>query len=232
MGQPIVYEPGTRFGKLTILELANTGKQGYIWKCRCDCGKEIRARGSQLRNGTSLSCGCTRGKPLDLTKQRFGRLVAQKVVGMRGSCFLWECLCDCGGITIVKVSALRSGHTTSCGCFGRERRREAVVTHGMSRKSIHNVWHAMRQRCNNPKCKVYKNYGGRGIKVCEQWDGPDGFAQFLKDVGERPDEKLTLDRIDNDGNYEPSNVRWATRKQQSANSRRWGKAKPAQRNTR
>jgi hypothetical protein len=139
----------------------------------------------------------------------------------------WECRCDCGGSVFAVTGSLRSGNTQSCGCLKRERIAEACLTHGHARaKARHpqyGPWGAMIQRCTNKNSPSYEDYGGRGIKVCTRWrygeSDKSGFECFLADMGERPSPDHTLDRVNNDGNYEPSNCRWATGEQQRLNRR-------------
>lgn len=155
---------GRRFGRLKVLRLSGTrpypcGKIGYIWACVCECGKSLTCLGSDLRNGSSRSCGCSR---------------------------------------------IQHGH-------GRKH------LEGKYRSETYNTWASMIQRCTNPLNGRWKDYGGRGIKICKRWLT---FENFLADMGQRPSRDLSLDRYPNpNGNYEPKNCRWATRKEQQNNSR-------------
>lgn len=134
--------------------------------------------------------------------------------------------CECGTEKTVRLSSLVEGTTVSCGCYHAELAAEvlpkACVTHGMSRTPLHRIWCAMKARCTNPANKRWENYGGRGIRVCDEW--MNSFAAFAAYVGPKPD-GMSLDRINNDGNYEPGNVRWATYTEQ-ANNRRPRRVQP------
>lgn len=135
---------------------------------------------------------------------------------------MWFCKCECGNIVKVKGGSLKRGHTKSCGCLHPEIIKKVNITHGYTSNGmlhpLYRTWVSMTQRCSNPKSKGYSNYGGRGIKVCERWK--NSFELFLEDIGEQPSKNHTIDRYpDNNGNYEPSNFRWATKKQQMENVR-------------
>lgn len=150
---------------------------------------------------------------LQLVGSRFGRLVVVADAGNnnRGRA-LWSCVCDCGAVTLVSGATLRRG-TQSCGCKKADVTRARSRTHGMSRHQEYWVYKAAKDRCNNPKNRGYVNYGGRGIRFLFA-----SFEQFYAELGPRP-AGMSLDRIDNDGNYEPRNVRWADRATQNRNKR-------------
>ena len=154
---------------------------------------------------------------LQLSGRVFGQLQVTAFAYVCNRCTYWHCKCSCGNLAVVKGIYLTHGDTTSCGCAKINRVRQLKLTHGLADKiPEYSVWMSMRKRCNNCKSPGFKNYGGRGIKVCKRWNS---FANFLSDMGSRPTSLHSIERRNNDGDYEPSNCCWATRSEQSHNTR-------------
>lgn len=215
---------GRKYGRLTATEYISDGK----WKCVCDCGGTAIVEAKNLSSGVTKSCGCIRreksserqrsfagkttSKLRDLTGQRFGHLTVLIRVPPRK----WLCRCDCGKEIGVFTDNLTRNHTTSCGCQKGAMISKSLTTHGKTESRIMHIWEGMKARCLNPNDDRFLDYGGRGITICDRW--LESFENFYADMGDPPD-KCSIDRIDVNGNYEPSNCRWATQSQQCNNKR-------------
>ena len=221
---------GKKFGRLTVLGRADppTRNGQKMWHCVCDCGGTKDAYGHNLVYGQTRSCGCLMEESKhqlteDLTGKKFNRLtVLFRDETATTKAIKWICQCDCGNTCSVAGSNLKNGHSKSCGCLNSEKvtaRNKANATHGDTKTKLYKSWRCMWTRCTDPKCASYCRYGGRGIKVCEEWKNYFVFREWALSVGYDYNANLTIDRIDPDGDYCPENCRFLTRQQQSATNR-------------
>lgn len=220
------------------------------WKCVCECGGEALCSTYNLEHGITKSCGCLRlEKTLerlaeynaknkrdehvrvlhDLTGQRFGRLTVIRqaddyIAPSQGHYAVWECQCDCGNLTTVIGTRLTRGIVLSCGCYQAQRSAEYHTKHNGCKDRLYRIWCAMRERCNRPLNKAYASYGGRGIRVCEEWDKDyQAFRDWALINGYDPTApfgQCTIERIDVDGDYCPENCTWISLTEQQKNKRK------------
>ena len=232
---------GRRFNHWTVIDVGERDSNGrFRWLCRCDCGRTANVYAFSLNSNKSKSCGCGLGGGeclfKDITNQRFGRLVVieQAEEKDKSNGAIWRCKCDCGNTINVLGAKLRNGKIKSCGCVRKEklslidRTKISHKKHGAFDKygngeRLYHIWDGMKQRCYNPKNPAYKYYGGRGIRICAEWISDYSvFREWAFANGYDPNAKrgdCTIDRIDNDKGYEPSNCRWVDMKIQSQNKR-------------
>lgn len=217
---------GKIFDRLTVVSLSHykdeKTQRYYFWNCICECGGSKIVKSIYLTRGATTSCGCRRGedKRLDITGNRYGRLIALERAYSKNNATFWKCQCDCGVISVHRLKDLQGGNCNSCGCYQIEVTIKRSRKHGHKSKfeqgtiygsGTYNTWRSMIKRCTLPTHQAYQWYGGRGIKVCDRW--LESFENFLEDLGVRP-EGWTIERIDVNGNYEKSNVRYATKQEQ------------------
>lgn len=216
---------GQRIGQIEVISLLPMKQDKCrLWFCFCHACERYRIKkAGSLSSKNIKACGCARPGVVNLCGRRFGRLIViERAENDSFGSSKWLCQCSCGNQIIANAGNLRNTHTTSCGCYRLERNRTGNITHGKTGSRIYQSWASMISRCFNEKNLHYKDYGGRGITVCARWR--KSFQSFLEDMGERP-ESMSLDRTNNDGNYEPGNCQWATAKQQANNRRPRRKAK-------
>lgn len=214
---------GKRFGRLTVIERAPNKGSKTMWLCKCDCGNTKSIKTYSLTSGVTKSCGCYQSEYQtdNLMGQKFGRLtVIERTAPPSKSKSehhaYWLCECDCGEFHVARGSDLKSGQITSCGCYSVER----STKHGLRNDPIYSRWSTIKARCYNPNNPKFPDYGGRGITMCDRWR--DNVETFYEDLSKLPhygEQGYSVNRIDNDGNYEPGNVEWSTDKGQANNKR-------------
>jgi hypothetical protein len=212
---------GNRFHKWTVLGQIKTEKPGKWYECLCECGNIRIKAGTELRAGRGKQCtDCQYEELYDPDKMiglKFGKWTVIRYVDTQNRLQRFEAQCDCGEKSIQYGSDLRRKVLRSTQCIKCKNKKNAIkiTKHGLHKTPLYKVWCSMLQRCRNPNNKGYKYYGGRGIKVCKRWSK---FQNFLTDMGDRP-EGMTIERVNNDGDYKPSNCKWVSHKENCNNRR-------------
>mgnify|MGYP000002957813 FL=1 len=229
---------GKKFGKLTaVYRIKSEGTIGSgkpaLWMCKCDCGNTKIMSSTRLIHGKTDNCGCMDSKcrnkkgqfvkgenVKDISGEKFGKLTVLKLDKIVNRKSYWIVRCECGTIKSVRSDTLKV--ITSCGC---NKKKQDIINlgitnhHELTHHPVYSIWNAMINRCGNPHNKHYNNYGGRGIKVCEEWKDIRIFSKWADETGFEPNKNLSIERKDVNGDYCPENCCWIDRKFQTRNRR-------------
>lgn len=207
------FPVGMKVNALTLIQRETGNLKGLF---RCDCGTEKWIKIAHVGNGVTRSCGCAKRVNHIHAGQVFGRLSVVRELEPAAKKRWAECRCECGNVKRIEIANLFNGQTRSCGCLVKEQVRALSLKHGEEGTRLYRVWSGMKARCEIPSGDSYRRYGGRGISVCPEWSASYiKFRNWAMDAGYQ--DELQIDRIDNDGNYDPSNCRFVSPRKNANN---------------
>jgi hypothetical protein len=214
---------GQTINNIKIIDYSHSEKGYRVWNCECYCGNNFKSRACYVADGRKRSCGCF--DAFDLSNQVIENIEFISLSHVdKNKQRIWNCRCFCGKLFQACPTLIRKGNTKSCGCLKRKMLVQRNIDNAKWKNrntKLHGVWFNMINRCYNKDNPSYKNYGGRGIRVCKEWKNSFDkyFDWIIENLGQKPSDGHTLDRIDNNGSYKPGNVRWATWEIQAKNKR-------------
>ena len=209
---------GQKFGTILVVKKLDVKKgSAFLYETLCDCGNIKQYTANELKHIKSCGCQHYNKPPKDITGNVYGKLtaVSNTMRKTNNGDYIWRCICECGNECLASIGALNFGNKNSCGCLSKDAYKKRSNYHGYTETSEYKSWLKIKERCLDHNCPTFKNYGAKGITICDEW--ANSFKRFITDMGEMPVKGYTVDRIDSKKGYSPDNCRWASRYVQSRN---------------